>query len=201
VTDVGIRGVSGPDREKVVTSLTRAAEGMTTLHVEGDRLTEAVAQFPTIASVHPDASFPHGLVIEVTERPATSVAIAGSEQVAIAADGTILAGAAAAEDLPRFDVAKLPSSGRLNGESLAEALVLGAAPEPLRPLIRRVRHSGDYGVEVMMGGGIPLRFGTGARPAAKWAAAAAVLADPRLESTSYVDVRVPARPAAGAAAG
>ena len=35
----------------------------------------------------------------------------------------------------------------------------------------------------------------------KWAAAAAVLADPKLDSLTSLDVRVPERPAAGGAAG
>ena len=49
-------------------------------------------------------------------------------------------------------------------------------------------------------GGIPVRFGSGSEAAEKWAAAAAVLADPKLDALTYVDVRVPERPAAGGAA-
>jgi cell division protein FtsQ len=55
----------------------------------------------------------------------------------------------------------------------------------------------DYGVLVTMRGGIQLRFGTGGNRAGQWAAAAAVLADPALTSLTYVDLRVPQRPAAG----
>jgi cell division protein FtsQ len=74
---------------------------------------------------------------------------------------------------------------------------VGAAPAPLQPLIEEVGHSEDFGVELVLRGGIPVRFGSGARATEKWAAAAAVLADPKLEGLSYVDVRVPERAAAG----
>jgi len=42
-----------------------------------------------------------------------------------------------------------------------------------------------------------LIFGNDSRPFAKWAAAAAVLADPSSKGATYVDVRLPGRPVAG----
>ena len=66
--------------------------------------------------------------------------------------------------------------------------------------IERIDHSDDFGVEITLRGGIPIRFGNGARAAEKWAAATAVLADPKLDALTYLDVRVPERPAAGGAA-
>ena len=46
-------------------------------------------------------------------------------------------------------------------------------------------------------GGIPVRFGDDSAAGAKWRAAAAVLADPKLDALTYLDVRVPERPAIG----
>jgi cell division protein FtsQ len=83
---------------------------------------------------------------------------------------------------------------------LEQALIAGAAPEALRGLIETIDHSDDTGVSVELRGGIPVRFGSGERAAEKWAAAAAVLADPKLDALTYLDVRVPERPAAGGAA-
>ncbi len=77
--------------------------------------------------------------------------------------------------------------------------MIGAAPAPLLPLIAGASVSGDYGVVVEMRGGIVLRFGTRDRAGQKWAAIAAILADRQLTSLSYVDVRVPDRPAVGGA--
>ena len=201
VTDVQVEGVRSGETGRITAALTAAAEQMTTLHVETDRLEAAVASFPTVESVRADASFPHGLRIEVTERPPAVVAQAGDREVPIAADGTLLAGVAASKelDLPVLKLEELPESGKLEGEALDQSLAAGAAPEELRPLIEDVDYTKDYGVVVTVEGGIPIRFGPGARAEAKWAAATAVLADPKLDSLSYVDVRVPERPAAGGA--
>jgi cell division protein FtsQ len=165
--------------------------------VQSDRLTAAVRSFPTVAAVSADPSFPHGLTVRVTEREPALIASDGHHQVAVAPDGWLLAGVHPNGSLPRLKVDSLPASGRLGGEPLGEALTVGAAPAPLRPLIASVSVSRDYGVVVIMRGGIAVRFGTGDRAAAKWAAAAAVLADPKVTSLGYVDVRVPERPAVG----
>jgi cell division protein FtsQ len=197
VGDVTVEGVNSGERKRITAALTRAGEEMTTLNVDLERLESAVARFPTVESVRASASFPRGLEIEVVERPPALVARAGGTEAAVAADGTVLPGIDADESLPRIDVDRLPTSGRLKGEALAQARVAGAAPEPLCPPVRRVNRLRELGIEARMRGGIRLRFGTGASAGAKWAAAAAVLADPDLESVSYVDVRVPERPAVG----
>ncbi len=49
-------------------------------------------------------------------------------------------------------------------------------------------------------GEIPLYFGGSAGAGEKWAAATAVLADPEIDTLTYLDVRVPERPAVGGAA-
>jgi hypothetical protein len=125
------------------------------------------------------------------------VATDGEQSVPVAADGSLLPGIKAQGDLPQLHVDSLPEGGRLSGAPLAEGLVIGAAPSALRPLIDRATVTHDYGVVVTMHGGIQLRFGTGGDREGQWAAAAAVLADPALGSLTYVDVRVPERPAVG----
>jgi cell division protein FtsQ len=197
VSDVQVQGAGGPDRERIVAALTRAARDMTTLHVESGALRDAVADFPTVASVSADPSFPHGLTIQVSERPPMLIAGQGDNQVSVAGDGWLLPGVEGKDGLPRLAVDSLPSSGRLSGEPLSEARAVGAAPDALRPLIEGVAYSGDYGVVLTMRGGIELRFGGGGSLDRKWAAVATTLADPQLMSLSYVDVRVPERPAVG----
>jgi cell division protein FtsQ len=197
VRDVKVEGVTSSDRARIVAALTRTAEGMTTLHVQTDRLESAVRSFPTVASVTADSSFPHGLEIRVTERDPAVIVSDGDHQVAVAGDGSLLQGVDASGELPRLRLDSLPASGRLSGAPLAEASVVGAAPAPLRSLIAGVTSLHDYGVVVTMRGGIELRFGTPDRLDGKWAAAAAILADPSLTSASYVDVREPERPAVG----
>jgi cell division protein FtsQ len=199
VNDVEVVGVT-TEREQIVTELTRAAKEMTTLHVDNGRIESLARSFPTVAAVSVDANFPHGMRIELTERPPALVVRAGSEEVPAAADGTLLRGVEVGQDegLPVLELRAIPPDG-LEGQPLDEALVLGAAPPPLRPLIEKVDDSDEYGIVATLRGGIPVRFGTSEDVAQKWAAAAAVLADPKLEGLTYVDVRVPDRGAAGGA--
>jgi len=197
IRDVRVEGVTSSDRGRIVAALTRAARQMTTLHLATDRLESAVRDMPTVVSVSADPSFPHGLTIHVAERLPVLIATDGDRSVPVAADGSLLGGVDAGGDLPKLGVDALPASGRLSGRALAEALVIGAAPAPLRPLIDTAGVSGPYGVVVTMSGGIQLRFGAAHNRQTKWAAAAAVLSDPALDTLTYVDVRVPQRPAVG----
>jgi cell division protein FtsQ len=197
VRDVKVEGVSA-DRGRVIAALTDAAHGMTTLDVRTDRLAAAVQGFPTVASVSADASFPHGLTIHVSERKPVLVASDGAREAPVAADGSLLPGLQAdGRRLPLLTVDSLPPAGSLSGDALGEALVIGAAPAPLRQLVARATVSSDYGIVVGLRGGIELRFGSSGQADAKWAAVAAILADPKLTSLSYVNVRVPERPAVG----
>jgi cell division protein FtsQ len=202
VTDVEVAGVTSGDRAGIVAKLTAVAEQQTTLHADAAEIEGAAAAFPTVESVSVDPNFPHGMRIEVTERPPELVIESGGEQVPVAADGTLLAGVPVedGDDLPVLEVGEIPGGETLSGDPLQQALIVGAAPEPLRPLIEKIDFADDYGVELTLRGGIPIRFGSGSRAAEKWASAAAVLADPELDALTYLDVRVPARPTAGGAA-
>ena len=122
----------------------------------------------------------------------------GSDAVAVAADGTILAWLSAPEDgsLPELPLDAPPGSGRLEGPVLEQAIVLGAAPRALRPYVAR-SYYGESGVDVELDSGIELRFGEAAQVARKWRAAAAVLADPSITALDYVNLHAPSHPAIG----
>ncbi len=198
VKDVHVSGVTSQNRDQVTAALDRAGRGMSTLDPDVGRLDDAVRQFPTVASVSADPSFPNGLEIHVTERRSAAVIGSESRAVPVAADGTVLDGLGKpSSDLPAIP-GTAPNSGRLTGVKRQEAIVLGAAPAPLRPEIASAA-SGNEGIKARLTGGIEIVFGDSSRADAKWAAAARVLADPGLTSVGYVDVRAPERPAAGGA--
>ena len=200
VERVEVRGAEGPEAEEVVLALRRAGRGMSTLHVDQDALRAAVAPYPTVAGISASTDFPHGLVVEVRERrPVMLARTRAGEVVPLAEDGTVLAGVRPEGNLPTARVDEVPGRGRARGEALAMALVLGAAPEPLAKLVEDVSYDAERGVEVVLEGGLPVRFGTAGRAAEKWQAAAAVLAEPSVTQLSYLDVRVPERPALGGA--
>jgi len=198
VTDVKVEGAHSSDREQIASALTRAAEGMTTLDIDASKLANAVSGFPAVASVTADPSFPHGLTVQVTERRPVLIASDGDRTVAVAADGSLLPGLSTEGiSIPMLEVDDLPTAGRLDGPALDETRLLAAAPSPLRGLIEGVATTDDYGLVVTVHGGIDLRFGATSAARAKWAAAAAVLADQRVTTLEYVDVQVPSRPAIG----
>jgi cell division protein FtsQ len=198
VENVKVEGASSTDREQITAALTKAADGMSTLDVDASKLASAVSGFPAVASVtaHPD--FPHGLTVEVIERRPVLIASDGDRDVAVASDGSLLPGLSLdGLSLPTIHVDQMPDAGRLDGTALDDARVVGAAPRPLQPLIADVTTTSDDGIVAGLKGGIDVRFGTASNARDKWAAAAAVLADPKVTSLEYVDVQVPSRPAIG----
>lgn len=130
----------------------------------------------------------------VGTRPVATIG-SGSEAVGVAADGTVLRWLPLSEEvaLPQLPLGTPPDKVRLAGTLLAQARVLGAAPEALRPHIAGSFY-GESGVNVELRAGIELRFGDASRLEKKWRAAATVLADPSFTAADYVVLHSPRRP-------
>jgi cell division protein FtsQ len=197
IDEVEVSGLTA-NQERISAALVRAAEDMTTLHVRDDDLRTAVAGYPTVATLTTDTDFPHGLRIEVTERLPVAVAQIEGEQTPVSADGYLLTGLDFdPKELPALDADPIEGS-RLGPEGTAQAAILGAAPEELRPRLKEATWDLDRGgVVVDLDGAPELRFGEGDRASDKWQAVVTVLADRDLGSPSYVDVSVPGRPVSG----
>ena len=129
---------------------------------------------------------------------ATATIGTGSDAVAVGPGGQILAWLPLSEELqlPTLPLSTPPKSGQLAGPVLQQARVLGAAPPTLRPYLES-SYYGESGIDVKLRSGIELRFGDASQAAAKWKAAAAVLADPSITALDYVDLHAPRRPAVG----
>jgi len=127
---------------------------------------------------------------------ATAVIGEGEDRVGVAPDGTLLPGLRLPEhlELPALPLDEPPKSGRLAGPMLEQARVLGAAPAALRPYIER-SYYGESGVDVVLDGGVELRFGDASEASRKWRAAATVLADSAITALDYVDLHAPNHPA------
>jgi cell division protein FtsQ len=194
VEDVTVTGLTTKDAARVRAQLVSAAHTMTTLHVEKAELEQAIAAFPVVRSLEVRADFPHGLEIRVVEhRPA---AIVGG--MPVAGDGTILRGLPIEGRLPKVDARDDLRGSRLTAPAaLHAARVAGAAPAPLRPRLDRIELRGRDGIVIELRDGPELIFGDATRVRAKWLAATRVLADPDSQGATYIDVRLPGRPAAG----
>jgi cell division protein FtsQ len=202
VRDVRIVGAHGDDAAAIDAALTNAARKMSTLDVSTSELRAAVAGYPIVGAIETHASFPHSLSIRVLEQPPVATVSFDGAKTALAADGVVLGPAHASGALPTLtQTTPLTTGERVRNPMLLSALsVLSATPAPLADDIVRVFH-GPKGLTLVLRGGVLAYFGDASRPHAKWLALARVLADPGSQGASYVDVRVPERPAAGFTSG
>jgi cell division protein FtsQ len=197
VQRVTVVGLSGPETARVTTQLQAAAKDMTTLHVRGDQLRSVVEPYPVVKDLHVSTDFPHGLKITVVENTPVAAVIADGAKTPVAADGRLLRGADQRE-LPVVPVSVPPGGERIVDRTARQAIAaLAAAPIALRDRVLRASTTKQGGLTLVLHNGPDLRFGGADRLAAKWAAAAAVLASENSRGATYLDLRYPERPAAG----
>jgi cell division protein FtsQ len=202
VRQVQIVGAHGADASAIDAALTQAARRMSTLDVKTGELRAAVAAYPIVGQIQARASFPHSLSIRVIEQPpVASVAVAGVK-TAVAADGVVLGPAHVSGSLPSLvGTTPLSTGEQIHNPTLLSALsALSAAPAPLANDVERA-YSGAKGLTIVLHGGLLAYFGDATLAHAKWLSLARVLADASSVGASYIDVRVPERPAAGFPAG
>jgi cell division protein FtsQ len=197
VQKVTVTGLTGPQAAQLTERLTTAAQDMTTLHVRSDQLRAVVEPYPIVKSVSATADFPHTLRITVTENVAVAAVLIDGAKTPVAGDGRLLRGADA-RPLPVVPMKGLPGAGRVADRAALQAIaVLAAAPPALRGRATVAGTTHEGGLTVALRAGPELRFGAVDRLRAKWAAAAAVLADKDSAGAKYLDLRYPERPAAG----
>jgi cell division protein FtsQ len=198
VEQVSVSGLTTDDAAKIRQALTGAGHSMTTLHVDHDRLEQAVSAYPGIRRLQVDPDFPRALHIRVVEYQPVAIAVAGHARVALGADGSALRGVPIDRHLPLIRLSGALPTERLDDRGPLTSLhVLAAAPGALRRKLSGVQRRGGKGLVVTMRKGPDLIFGNTSRLYAKWDAAARVLADPAARGATYVDLRLPERPAAG----
>jgi cell division protein FtsQ len=199
VQRVRITGVSGPDAGRIRTALSTAARNMTTLDVKMDQLRTAVAPYPVVQHLEATTQFPHGMTIHVTEHVPVATVLAGGRRIAVSADGTLLHDVTLTGPLPTIVLSVPPGGARLAGPASDQVRLLAAAPYRLLARIASVSDSSAHGLTAALRAGPSIYFGTTDQLALKWSAAVGVLADHASAGALYIDVSVPARPAAGGA--
>lgn len=200
VDKVTVEGVpeTTAEGQEIRQALVTVGREMTTLHVEPERLRAAVADFPEVAGVEAEASFPDSLTVTVSMREPVARIGEGSDGAGVAADGVVLPARSIGErQLPLLPVDEVPRSGRVGGPVLDQVKVLGAAPAEMLEVSASIARDEEYGPVVTLVSGIELRFGDATRAKEKWQAAVAVLTDPELQTLDYVDLSSPRRPATG----
>lgn len=199
VDSVQVSGVHGVDAGAVEAALVAQAREMTTMEVNVAALEASVAHLHLVRSIAVKASFPHTLQISVGEQlPVAVLSPPSGPRTAVAADGLVLGSSLAADNLPALPVSVQLKAGEVVASHRLRSFltVLGATPAPLLRFVERIYH-GPQGLTIKMKDGLLVYFGDASRPHAKWASLAAVLSDPESTGATYVDVRLPERPAAG----
>lgn len=196
VERVTIVGSASSESEQVRAALASAAGGMSTLHVDREALERAVEPFASVDRLRVEPDFPHELRIEVVEHEPVAAVRSGSGTVPVTAGGLVLDGVRA-EDLPTVTSRAPLSDGRVGDRRALQALKVAAlAPPELRERSERITH-GDDGLTLDLRDGPELVFGDASEAAAKWRAAARVLAAESATGAVYLDLRVPGVVAAG----
>jgi cell division protein FtsQ len=198
VSQVYVTGVDGPQARAIRAALEQAAGDMTTLHVRTSDLRAAVADYPVVRSVTAQGEFPHKLTIDVQLNLPVAILQSPSGRVPVAGDGLLLRDVPINPGLPVLATrAALPSERVTGGRAFDLVRVVALAPEPLRARLKNVLIRPDAGIVVELRKGPELRFGDASRLPAKWTAAGRVLAAAGARGATYIDLRLPERPAAG----
>lgn len=197
VRDVEVTGVTSSEQPRIRAALEAAALDMTTLHVREAALRSAVAPFVSVADLRVSTDFPHRMRIDVIEHKPVAVLDLDGRRIPSSASGVVLRGIQAGTDLPVIRIGTLPAGDRVGNRNTLDALAIaGAAPAPLRARVVGL-WTGPRGMMLSLRNGPDLIFGTSADAAAKWAAAARVLAEPDAAGATYLDLRIAERVAAG----
>ena len=201
VDKVQVTGLTSSDAASVrARASRREARTMTTLHVDQRRARQrGRAASPSSRGLEVSPDFPHGLRVHVIEYQPAAIAVSDSGRVPVAGDGTILRGIKAKGNLPTIAV-----DGAVGGDSLTDR---DRSRRRRRGRLRAraccarriedVQKRSDDGYVAELRDGPELLFGSARQLRAKWAAAARVLADLEARGATYVDLRIPGRPAVG----
>ena len=198
VDSVTVTGLSTDDAKDVRAALVSTARTMTTLHVERDKLDEVVQGYPVVRALEIQTDFPHAMSIRVVEHRPVAIVLSGSTRLPVASDGTALEGLPVHGKLPLIRTSKGIEGTRVaDPEAVRSARIAGAVPAALLHKVEEIDLDGERGYVAHLRSGPEVVFGAAGEVRAKWVAAARVLADPESQGATYVDVRVPARPAVG----
>jgi cell division protein FtsQ len=198
VHDVYVTGVDGPQARAIRSALEQAGLDQTTLHVRPRDLRDAVSDYPVVRSVTAEGDFPHKLTIEVQLNLPVAVIQSPTGRKPVAADGLLLPDVPITSGLPVVrTAAALPADRLTGGKAFQLVRLVGLAPQPLRQRLTTVIIRPGVGIVAQIRKGPELRFGDSSRLPAKWMAAARVLAAAGARGATYIDLRLPERPAAG----
>ncbi len=203
VGHVSVRGYDGPDRDALVAAIDGAASDGTMVSPPVDEVRAAAAAFPWVASVSVQRDWPRGLTVDVSmAQPVAIAAAAGGEAAVVAESGRVLGPVPEDAGLGWLRVAAPPPAAgyALPDADRAALAFLAAAPPEAARRVRRLGMDATGALSGRIDGGPELRLGRPQHLAAKARALGLVLGKvpaQDIDSATYIDLRVPKRPAIG----
>ncbi|HEX2502580.1 MAG TPA: cell division protein FtsQ/DivIB [Miltoncostaeaceae bacterium] len=203
VNGVTVRGYDREDRAALTAAISEAASGGTMASPPVDEIRSAAAAFPWVAAVSVQRDWPRRVTVDVTmARPAGVAAGPGGEAALVSEAGRVLGPVPDRAGLGWLRLpAAPPAAGYALGESDRAGLTfLAAAPPAAARRVRRLALDSTGALSARIDGGPVLRLGRPEDLAAKARALAVVLAQvppADLAAATYIDLRVPVRPAIG----
>jgi cell division protein FtsQ len=195
VDDVVVTGASGPQAGAIRACPDHRRGRHDDAARARERPARRVGMYPIVRDVRVQRDLPHGLRITVLQYVPVAAIQAGGRRTPVAADLTVLRGADA-DGLPVVAARTAPGDRRLDHRTARAVALLAAAPAPLRARVERVA-GGSRGWTATLRDGPMLVFGVAERRAREVARRRAGARRPVLRGATYLDVRLPERPAAG----
>jgi cell division protein FtsQ len=196
--DIELRGSHDIPREKIL-SLARVNQRSNVFHLDARAVERRLRRDPRIVEAHVIKSLPDRLTIEIVQR--MPVAVTGTPETLVGADGVVIGPADDAVDLPALIA---PDGGPLATGALSAAAATAGALDPgLRRAVDAVVVGSDGGVVVRLAAGFSASFGDASDLDAKAASLGALLSWIRERGVTVVsaDLTVPGSPTAQLKAG
>jgi Cell division septal protein len=185
VRHVEISGVEVATQE-AVRDAAAVTLGTSLLRLDTRAIAARVEALPPVAHADVRRSFPHTLVITVTERtPAAVVPAADGGYAVLAADGVVYHHVA--EPLPGIPVVRLETPGPGDPATLAALRVVAALTPELRAVLAELRAPTPTGITLALVDGRTIVWGDAEASDRKAAVATVLLA----EDATTIDVSVP----------
>jgi cell division protein FtsQ len=196
--NIELRGPHRIPRAEVL-SLAHLNDRSNVFHLDASAIERRLERDPRILDAHVTTSLPDNLMIEIVQR--MPVAVVGTPEALVGADGVVIGPASDAVDLPALIA---PDGGPVSTGALATAAATAGALDPsLRRAVVAVVVTPDGGLEVRLAAGFSASFGDASELDAKAASLAALLAWVRDRDIAVVsaDLTVPGSPTAQLEAG
>ena len=159
-------------RRADVLSLARVDDRSNVFHLDTDAVERRLEGDPRILEARVTTSLPDRIAIEIVPRPA--VAVTGTPQTLVGADGVVIGPAGSTADLPRLVTGRGQPPGTADREIAAAAA--GALGPALREEVDAVVVASDGTLRIRLAAGFSAMFGDASELEAKAESLAALLA-------------------------